>query len=222
MKRLFLLLSLLPVFSPAFSQVHIGLKGGISTTSLDPNEILVIDDNGNPRLNVALKDAKYGVHAGLIIQALFNKFLVQPEINFNSNKVDYELTDLTTPGAIAVLSSEKYQYVDIPILFGFQFGAVRIQAGPEAHIFVASISNFDQTGYDQVFDTATFGWLGGIGINIRRALLLDIRYEGNFSNFGNHLEFDGLAYEFDQSPTRLLFSLGFMFGKKKKKNRKNY
>lgn len=200
-----------------FSQIHFGLKGGLSTTIIDPIDLQVVDENGNPSLNVGLKKANYGVHAGLVIQALFNKFLIQPEINFNSNKVDYHLTDLTVHGAIAEISAEKYQYLDIPILLGFQFGPLRIQAGPETHIFVASISNINAMGYAPNFDTATFGWLGGIGIDIWRAIMLDIRYEGNFSKFGNHLEFNGQAYEFDKSPTRLLFSLGFIIGKKNEK-----
>lgn len=199
------------------SQVYFGVKGGLSTTSIETEDLLIVADNGSTNLSFALKEANYGVHAGVVIQALFKNFLIQPEVNFNSNKVDYKITDLAMPGALVKISSEKYQYLDIPLLLGFQFGPVRLQAGPEAHIFIASISEIDEPTYNPSFDTATFGWLGGIGIEVWRALLLDIRYEGNFSSFGNHLEFDGLAYEFDQSPSRLLFSLGFIFGKKKDK-----
>ena len=133
---------------------------------------------------VALEKAKYGVHAGIIIQAYFNSFLLQPEVNFNSNKVDYELQDFSSTDLLPEIRSEKYQYLDIPVLIGFQAGAFRFQAGPEAHVFIASISDIQDEGYEPAFETATFGWIGGLGVDIWKALALDIRYEGNFSKFG--------------------------------------
>lgn len=219
MKIKITLLLLLFTLQAAFGQVHLGIKGGISTTDVDPNELLVTDENGLERLEVALNKANYGVHAGIVIQAYFNKFVVQPEVNFNSNKVSYQLSDLTTSSTVTEIRSEKYQYVDIPVLIGFQFGPVRLQAGPEAHFFVASISEIEEEdpSYAPSFDTATFGWLGSFGFDLWRSLMIDVRYEGNFSKFGSHFEFNGNAYEFDQSPARLLFSLGYMFGKKKDK-----
>ena len=43
--------------------------------------------------------------------------------------------------------------------------------------------------------------------------MIDLRYEGNFSKFGDHITFFGDEYKFDQSAARFLISLGFMFGK---------
>lgn len=215
MKNICLLLSCLFCIQFADAQVFFGVKGGVSTTNIDPNEIKITDDGGTERLGIALKQANFGVHAGIVLQAYFNKFLLQPEINFNSNKVDYELQDFSSTDLLTEVRSEKYQYLDIPILVGIQAGPVRFQAGPEAHVFIASISDIEDEGYDPAFDAATFGWIGGLGFDIWKSLTLDIRYEGNFSKFGSHFKFNGQEYEFDQSPARILFSLGFIFGKKK-------
>ena len=216
MKNIFLLLSCLFCFQIAKAQLYFGVKGGISTTSINPSSLSVEDNGGFERLVIELENANYGVHAGIILQAYFNNFLIQPEINFNSNKVDYKIQEFTHPDQLPEIKSEKYQYLDIPVLVGLQAGAFRFLIGPEAHVFIASISDIERDGYDPTFDTATFGWIGGLGVDIWKVLALDIRYEGNFSKFGSHFNFNGTAYEFDQSPARLLFSAGFMFGKKKK------
>ena len=217
MKKRFLLLIFLCSGYFLQAQLSLAVKGGLSTTSLDPSDFSVIDENGLDELLVSLQNARYGIHAGIAIRGTIKeRFLIQPEILFNSNSVDFAITDLNN--ATTLIKQEKYQYFDVPLLFGVQFGAFRIHLGPEAHFFVDSISDLsDFDGYQEEFDTMTLGWLGGIGFDIWN-LWLDIRYEGNFTKFGNHIAFYGNSYAFDQAPQRLLVSLGFrLLGKKKEK-----
>jgi hypothetical protein len=56
----------------------------------------------------------------------------------------------------------------------------------------------------------TVGWQGGIGIEIKK-FLLDVRYEGNLSKFGNHITVAGQDYSFDDRVSRLVFTLGVAF-----------
>lgn len=199
-------------FSTAEAQFKIGLRVGTSTTDIDPSNLNIIE-NGTSQLSLALKEARYGIHGGLVIQAKIGKFLIQPEFLFNSSRVDYEITDPQDPDFPAEIKEEKYQHLDIPLLFGAKFGILRLHAGPVGHVYINSSSELtDLEGYEQKFDEFTFGWQGGLGLDVWK-LMIDLRYEGNFSKFGDHITFFGDEYKFDQSAARFLISLGFMFGK---------
>ncbi len=210
-KHLASCLVLLILFAaPTYSQLKIGLKGGLSTTELNAEDFNVIRAGGLNDLEVAFKEANYGIHGGLVIRAQFNKFLVQPEILFNSSSVEYDVTDLSSQ--ITEIKEEKFQYVDIPLLIGFKFGPLRLMGGPEGHIFVDSASDlFDFDDYDQKFDNLTLSWLGGVGLDIWN-LMLDVRYEGNFRKFGEHIRFGDQKFDFADTPSRWTFSVGFLFG----------
>lgn len=209
---LFTLLFGMFTLTTVYSQLRIGIRAGASTENLDPENFNVIQ-NGVEQLNVALKDAKYGVHAGLVIQARIKNFLIQPEILLNSNSVDFEVEDLQNPGT--VIKEEKYQYLDIPVLLGYKLGPLRLHAGPVGHVYLNSTTELtDFEGYEQDFKTMTLGWQGGFGLDIWK-LMIDLRYEGNLNKFGDHIRFGNTSYQFDQTPARFLFSLGFMFGRQK-------
>ena len=213
MKKALLLLLLVTVSIPALAQLKLGMKLGLSSTQLDANEIDISDPGGNPFLKLNLEEARFGIHAGAVIQAQLGAFLLQPEILFNSNRVDYRVEDLSGLTPVSSIRTEKYQYLDIPVLFGVRAKPFRFQAGPEAHIFINSSSElFDFNGYEQKFDQATFGWLASLGLDVWN-LMLDIRYEGNFSKFGDHFTFNGQQYSFDNSRARILVSVGILFGK---------
>ncbi len=212
-KHAFLLLLLgLLVAASASAQLRIGLKGGLSTTDLNAQDFRVTDPGGIDRLEIGLKEARYGIHGGLVIRAQFNKFLVQPEILFNSNSATYEVNELGTQ--LLSIREEKFQYLDIPLLFGFKFGPLRLMAGPEGRVFINSASDlFEFSDYDQKFKDLTISWLAGAGLDIWN-LMLDVRYEGNFNNFGDHIRFGNQKFDFSDTPSRWTFSVGFLFGGK--------
>lgn len=208
MKHAFLLVVLcLLTATITFGQLRFGLKVGGSTTDINAKEFEVRD--GVDEIGVALKDAKYGIHGGLVIRGQIGKFLIQPEVLFNSNSVDYEVTNLSN--FTTQIKEEKFQYLDIPVLLGFKFGPLRLMAGPEGHIFINNSSELtDFSSYDDKFKTMTISWLGGVGLDIW-SLMLDVRYEGNFEEFGDHIRFGGQEFNFDNRPSRWTFSVGFLF-----------
>jgi hypothetical protein len=194
------------------AQVRIGIRAGVSTSDLNNESVSITDQNGIEDLRLAIKDARYGVHGGLVLQAQIKKFVIQPEILLNSNRIDYELQDANDTMAVN-LFQEKYQYLDIPLLFGFSFKPLRIQAGPVGHIFLSSVSELDDfEGYQQDFESLTLGWQGSLGIDIWK-FMIDLRYEGNFNKYGDHFNFFGREYNFSQNPNRWLLSVGFRLGK---------
>ncbi|MDH3651798.1 MAG: PorT family protein [Saprospiraceae bacterium] len=211
MKKLSLFLFAV-IFSLGISQaqVRLGLKGGVSTYDLGVNELISVVD-GSDAFELGISDAKFGFHLGAVVQFQIGSFVIQPEAVFNSNSVEYSLRDGNNP-SVTELFSEKYQYVDIPLMFGIKAGPLRLMAGPVGHYFVDSSSDlFDFESYDQKFKSMTYGYQGGIGLDFFN-VMLDVRYEGNFSKFGDHIVFGGTAYSFDSSPARLLASIAITIG----------
>lgn len=193
----------------ATGQIRYGLRLGLSTSQLEAEDFNILQ-NGTERFRLALKDAQYGIHGGLVLQIEAGNLFVQPEILFNSNSAKFTLEDFQDPGEVA--REEKYQYLDIPLMLGYRLALLRFHLGPVGHLFLNSTSNItDVDGFKEDFKKLTLGWQGGVGVDIGR-LSLDVRYEGNFHKFGDHITFAGEEYAFSQTPSRFLAAVTYMFG----------
>ncbi len=216
MKKVILILLIISSALTTNAQfLKLGIKAGASTTNINAPELSILDINGVQNLKLALKNAQYGIHGGVVIRVkIGNHFMIVPEVLLNSNKVDYSVIDINNSVVTDSILTEKYQYVDIPLMFGYKSGPIRLHAGPVGHFYLNSTSelldNID--GYEQNFENITLGWQAGLGLDLWK-FTVDLRYEGNFSKFGDHIVFFGKEYAFDQSPSRLLASIGFVFGK---------
>ncbi len=194
----------------ALAQFKIGLKGGINTSDLKPSQLAIHNVQSLNDFTLAVKDANYGLHFGLLMQAQIGNFFIQPELLFNSNSVDFSVRDIGD-GVTEKIFNEKYQYLDIPLLMGFKFGPLRLGGGPVGRVFLHSKSElFDIKGYSQKFDDMTYAWQAGMGLDLGR-LMLDMRYQGSFQNFGEHIVFGNQQFNFDDRPGGFIASLGFTF-----------
>ncbi len=188
-----------------FSQARFGIRAGVSTTDLEPSQLLITNPATRQEFSLAVDDAKFGVHAGIFAKfPLTDFFFLQPEVVFNSNRVDFERGDLNE------VFTEKYQYLDIPIIAGLKLGPIKPQIGLVGHVFLNSSSEFDLESYRQDFQSLTLGWQGGLGLEIKK-VFVDLKYEGNFTNFGDHINIGDRSYQFDTSPSRIVLSVGLAF-----------
>lgn len=189
----------------ADAQIRFGLRTGLSSSNLDRE---TISANG---VSVAIKDASYGYHIGLFGRAKLNKnWYLQPEATFNSNSVDFEVTDFSD-GFVNTILTEKYQQLDLPLMLGYKLGPLRVEGGPTGHLHIASKSELEQIGsYDRRFSNFNVGYQAGVGLDIWK-LLVDLRYEGNFNQFGDHMSIGGEQIKFSQTPARWLLTVGFSF-----------
>jgi Outer membrane protein beta-barrel domain len=205
MKNIFLILFLsICAIAQVHAQAKFGLKLGLSTPSGDFGSFQVNQPDSN--LMVSLKGAKYGLHGGIWLRA-GNKLFVQPEVYFNSNTNQYKL-DGDFLGSVT--KSEKYQYLDIPVIFGAKIGPLSLQAGPVGHYFLKSTSDLvnDVPGYTQKFDSFTFGYQAGAGLDFGR-IGLDVRYQGRFNQSDSHMSFFGREYQLDKTPASVVAALRF-------------
>ena len=204
-KSAFLAFSLFFFASQLNAQVNFGIKAGLSTEKLDMENVSLND------LDIAIKEAKYGLHFGVFVRGSVGKrFYIQPEVLFNSNSVDFKVNDLSD-GLVNTILTEKYQNLDIPLMLGLKFGPLRLQGGPVGHVHLASSSELGGiTGFESRFNDFNLGYQAGFGLDIWK-ITLDAKYEGNFSNFGDHITVGGEPVKFSQNPSRWIFSAGFCF-----------
>jgi len=194
----------------ADAQFKWGIRGGMSTMDIEPEQLLITNPDDAQSFGLAVTDAEYGVHFGLFTQIQAGKFFIQPEVLFNSNKVNFTLDSEDPLTADAVLS-ESYQNLDLPIMVGLKMGPLRLQGGPVGHVFISSSSDLvDIQGYDQTFEDLTWGYQAGIGLDIWK-IILDFKYEGNLTRFGDHMNFFGQQMNFNDRPGRLIASVGIAF-----------
>jgi hypothetical protein len=195
------------------AQMKFGIQGGLNTTQIDPGKLVILDQDDREDFELAVNRARYGYHLGVFFQAQADFLFIQPAIWFRSSSVDYTINDVQDSSLSNVLT-ERYQYLDIPILLGLKLGPLRIGCGPVGHIYINSTSELFDTdpvdGYEQQFEDMTVGYIAGLGLDIWN-FHLDLNYEGSFNRFGDHFTFFGEEYAFDNSPSRLIATIGISF-----------
>lgn len=214
-KNLILVLFLLLSTSMLSAQIRFGLKAGLSSTDLDVSQLRIDEPGLSNRLTLALEEANYGIQLGALARIYIGQSLIlQPEVIFNSNSVEFGVDDLDDPSISRRVFEESYQYVDIPVILNWELIFLRFQAGPVGHLFVDSSSDlFNFQDYNPYFEDLTIGYLFGVGIDIWN-LTIDLRREGNFTKFGSHIRFGDNQFQFDDTPSRWLLTVGFLFGEK--------
>jgi Outer membrane protein beta-barrel domain len=198
---LFVCFALCAFSAQTFAQAKFGIKLGTATSSGQFGSIMV--NQPDTAFNVALKDAKYGLSGGIWLRA-GNRFFVQPEVYFNSTSNQYALDGA---GFQQTIKKEKFQYLDIPVIFGAKLGPLSLQAGPVGHYTIKSTSELTNVpGYNEKLEDFTFGYQAGGGLDFGR-IGLDVRYQGRFASDKGGLSFFGKQYEFDQSPASIVAAL---------------
>lgn len=212
MKRIIVIycFSLLLFSGSLQAQLRAGLKFGVSSVNLSDGVIDIKGTSDLHDLKLAVAKADYGIHAGFFVQLKLAGIFIQPEFIFNSNSAQFKLSQISD-SPFDVVKKESYQYLDIPVLLGISLGPLQLGAGPVGHLFIHSRSElFDVAGYQQKFNEIKYGYQANAALVLGK-IYLDLRYEGNLSNFGDHIEFYGNRYSFANTPTRLIGSIGFAF-----------
>ncbi|MBP7644615.1 MAG: hypothetical protein KA767_14840, partial [Saprospiraceae bacterium] len=125
--------------------------------------------------------------------------------------VTYTLGEYGGVKAVSKFVNETYNSVDLPVMIGLKAGIIRLYAGPVAHLHINSKSDLiDFDGYEQRFKSATYGYQAGFGFDLWK-LRFDVAYEGNLSNFGDHITIGGESFSFNDSAARLLGTVSYKF-----------
>lgn len=215
MKRITILLLAILLTTAAQAQLRIGFKGGANYSNLSGD--LGTDDIYNSRL---------GLHGGVMLNFnLLDRFAsIQPEIlysgkgyEFNNEEYLFMGTTYRNEGRVS------YNYVDVPVLFKINAGALMFEFGPQASYLLSVRNDYNETvtigttpiASTTVTDTNTeglnrfeLGYAAGVGFQAQNGVMLGLRYNGNFSRFAQETYFDGRLINARHSVFQLY--LGFL------------
>jgi hypothetical protein len=205
----FLLLGLLFVSTTATAQVEFGLKAGLATESLQ-GEQFDFTLEGRENLRLALSEGNYGFQFGAVVRIpLSDRFDIQTELTLNSASAEFQFNDPDLQ--VTEVFRERYNDVNIPVLGSWKLAFLRLNAGPVGHLFVSSTSDLmDPDGRDRTFETFNLGYTLGGSVDLG-PLTIDIRYDGNFSRYGEDFAVLGETFRVDQAPKRWVGSVGYWF-----------
>ncbi len=189
-----------------------GIKGGISTPDVKPDDLNPLKINNiKDSLSLKLTDANYGWHVGGFARVGLGNFYIQPEVLFNSSSATYNSKSLRLGTIIDSVRSETYRNLDVPIMLGVKLGTLRLNAGPVGHVYLSNTSDITNiAGISATYNKLEWGYQAGLGLDFG-GLGLDLRYEGNFSDYADHFTVGNQTFAFAKKPTRLILSMAIAF-----------
>lgn len=207
MKRVIMFMSIaILIAANADSQFRFGLRGGINTAYFKAKDVITDE---NVRITT-LNDATVGFHGGVMAQVSFFGLFIQPELLLSSIESEVKIND-PEQNLVDQIKSQSYTKLDFPVLVGKRFGPLRVGIGPVGTIMLNTDSELNDLGYREQFNSATFGYQLGAGLDILKRFALDIKYEGNLSKVGNGIRIAGQDREFDSRSRQFIVSLGIFF-----------
>ena len=153
-------------------------------------------------------DAEFGYQFGLFARFKLLGLYVQPEVLFTDTQSTISVDQGGVDPNTVKLGFNK---IDIPIMLGYKFGPVRVNAGP-SFSFLTDAEQEGLTGAAQDvkdnYEDFTVGYQAGVGIDLLR-FIFDLKYEGNLSTFGESIG----GFQTDQRQSQWIFGIGFKLAK---------
>jgi hypothetical protein len=204
MKKISVILLIVLISIPAFSQIKFGIKAGAETMTVPTYNITTGTNN-----ITALEDASWGFHGGIFMRIKLLALYVQPEAVFASNTFDYTVKT----GTASEVKSQNFNRLSVPVLVGVKLGPLRLNAGPAASIQIGTPKALiNDPNFEQMYKGAVWGFQAGVGIDILKKLTLDARYAGSLGDkFGDAVAIGGQNFKLDYGQKSFLLSLGIMF-----------
>jgi hypothetical protein len=208
MKRLILFFALV-VFATgvALSQSSsFGIKAGLNFSSLPSTETGTTSDY----IVSAFSDSYTGYHLGVTGLFVFRGGFFQPDLLYTQTGRDMRLEFLETEQEDEYFQ-QKFSHIVLPLHAGAKFGPLKLGAGP---VFSFLINDWNDLGVavelEQNLNRLTLGYQLGAGLQLG-SLMLDFRYEGNFTKFGDEISVGGQTINFETRPHQFILSLGLLF-----------
>jgi len=153
MKRIFLAVSMVTLFAAGAAAQGIsgGLKAGLNLANMNGDDV---EDT----------DMKIGYHFGGYAKiGITEAFSVQPELLFNAVGAKSSQDGLD--------ADYKFNYVSVPVMLGYSFGKISIQAGPQIGFLTSAKLKVEGGGDSQEVDLkddlkgTDFGINAGLGFD---------------------------------------------------------
>lgn len=182
-KQLLILLAILLMgkLNESQAQFTLGIRGGINFSQLKTDSQQSVGVNIQQSLNT-----KTG-YVGGIFARIGTKIFIQPELIFSAKGGSINV--LPQNGSTTQTVAIEYNNLDVPLLIGFKFGPLRLNAGPVASFKISDKGLNDElkkysSNVGESFKNASYGYQAGAGVDIG-SFCLDLRYEGSLSDISS-------------------------------------
>lgn len=158
------------------NDVSLGLKAGASLTNLVGS-------------NAQNLDNLFGFHAGVFANInLTSLFAFQPELIYSQK--GYKSPTVSD-------NNRRFHYIDVPLAFHVNTGGLFFEAGPQVGFLVAAKANAGNTSVDvkNLYNTVDFGYLFGLGYQLKHGLGVGLRYNSGFTNIGQSTTIGSITYQ---------------------------
>jgi hypothetical protein len=208
MKRFIILLAAIIISATATQAQNrvFGLKGGLNFASLPATM-----NGSTPEFSLsAFSDSYTGYHAGIFGMFVFRGGFFQPELIYTQTGRDMRIEFLGSEQDDEYFT-QKYSHLVLPLHAGAKFGAFKVSAAPVFSYLVREWNDLGQDlNFQAIMNELTLGYQLGAGFHLG-GLVLDFRYQGNFTKFGEGFNIAGQPIKFDNNPSQYILSLGIMF-----------
>lgn len=177
---------------------QLGLRGGLNLQGMSLSGFKA--DPGAAVSKVESEGFNTGFHLGFYSRIKILTFYIQPELLYRNFSSEYAFT--RTDGTTGTIDVTAHQ-MEIPVLVGMKFAWFRANLGP---VYRQPFGDFDELG--DGFNGGMWGYQAGVGVDFWK-LLVDVKYEGSFSSFGNSITVGGESYPLDSRPGGVVISLGY-------------
>ncbi|WP_420385551.1 outer membrane beta-barrel protein [Roseivirga sp.] len=193
MKKLVMICLLMTIAFGASAQFSLGPRVTLVNSKLSLKDAATSVQEG---------DAEFGYQFGIFMRAKVPVIglYVQPEILFSKAESTLSLNNQDV--------SFEFNKIDVPIMIGGKIGPLRLNAGPSLS-FLTDASRSDVAGdIKDNYKNTTVGYQAGVGIDILK-FVIDVKYEGSLSQFGESVSVGGTTVNTDQRTSQWVFALGF-------------
>ena len=177
-----LVAALLLATTASAQMFKIGPKVGLGATVAN---IEAATSDGSGTIGDKFEQANVSTQVGAFARVKVLGFYVQPEVMVSS------LKDL-----------------DIPVLFGTKLGPLRAMAGPYVRMAFDREAINDTGARETMLQSARYGYQAGLGLDVGKRIIIDLRYEGTFAN-GGSVDIFGADRPFDTGDPQILLSIGY-------------
>ena len=189
------LLIVVTVAAHAQTGVRLGLKAGVSLTSI----------TGDYAQNLK---SKFGFHAGLVANiGVTNRLSVQPELLYSQKGApDNNGTGITN----------RLNYIELPVLLRFNARIFFFEAGPQLGLLVAAkqVNNGQSLDVRDQSRPIDFGYAFGLGHQFSRGVGAGLRYNGGFTTVDKAVHLGSATSQADQRNSAFQLYATYLFGAK--------
>lgn len=195
MKTVILTIMALFMINISYGQFTLGPRVGLTSSSIDFDPFTIGGET------ISSGNATAGFHAGVFARITLGFLYIQPEALFSQSGGEIQLDD----GVFKEIREVEFNKLDFPVMVGTKFLKVfRVQVGPTIGMLLDAKAEGLEEDIKSGYNDATIGYQAGVGVDLWN-LIVDLKYEGNLSTFGNEL----FGFETDQKQSLWMVSVGF-------------